>query len=110
MTNEKHTPGPYETQGRAVIAEGAENPCCILMATDGNDHPDPHYHANLSDDMQEANAAFAARACNNHDDLLVALAEIKQTVALLQPATETDSLHKQRIYDLADAAIAKAGQ
>jgi len=43
-------------------------------------------------------------------DLLAALAEIKQTVALLQPATETDSLHKQRIYDLADAAIAKAGQ
>ena len=86
----KHTPGPWI------------RPTCALHMLEHIKSP--------REDRRQYGVKCLIELYAERKDLLAALAEIKQTVALLQPATETDSLHKQRIYDLADAAIAKAGQ
>ena len=58
----KHTPGPWEIGGawQCKIHESAtQKVICSLP---------------LDDDL--ANAAFIVRACNNHDDLLIALRQL----------------------------------
>ena len=98
----QHTPGPWtiwpdaDSDQLAVGPERGGVAICDVVITNGIGVNTESTRA-----TGYANADFIARACNCHDDLLAALAEIKRSVC--ERPGETDVL-----YDICYEAIAKA--
>jgi hypothetical protein len=93
-----HTPGPYHVEDEFVFAGNglriADTSCEDQDMLDGED---------------AANAAFIVRACNNHDELLDALAGLVNAVSvgIRIGAVTADFLLDQRMK-IGLAALAKA--
>jgi len=99
MTDEKaqHTPVPW-TWENWFDPRGNNFP--YLQAADGR---------TVQDQPDTVDGQFILRACNAHDDLLAALAELRDRTLTLS-MNEKSSLAEigRALYDIADAAIAKA--
>lgn len=86
--NAKHTPTPWQAEGYRVIKQMREEPyeADLIIASTGN-----------STTEAIENAAFIVRACNSHQELLLAckkaestLIEIKEFLSVLGASYLTD--------------------
>lgn len=97
MTQQKHTPTPYFTDGKRIWKDCGAYKSAIA---------DVHQSGTPEDakSIQESNAAFIVRACNAHDELVEALEKLMHHI---DNDFEGSGVNDE-IYHVALAALAKA--
>jgi len=96
MTQTKHTALPWYSKGAGVFSsEDKRNIACTGDDTNGDRWEDEA-------DEQEANAAFIARACNSHYDLLAQLFFARSQLMAAGYGKDSATIKQM------DAAVAKA--
>lgn len=101
MSETKHTPTPWRADYSGPASRAVEGPGGELIALGAMQSEDG--------DTDEANVAFIVRACNAHDALVKALANLDAAACNLEPSPARAIENTfARAVKAARAAIAKA--